>query len=152
MSILSKAAEDFKFTKSWVLGLSWEQFLGWYLWKKGYNIVFNPKVKVYHIIHGQTLTRNIIDKRRETLKRIENNLLFYRLSGVESQLSKMHRVTYLAFASLVDLKKLLTEHDLYGINRITARVYSEIIGLKWLLYRQIGSYFSPLMDLERFLR
>ncbi|MFX1537831.1 MAG: glycosyltransferase family 2 protein, partial [Promethearchaeota archaeon] len=51
MSVLSKAIEDFRFPSSWILGLSWEQFLGWYIWKKGYNIFFTPKAKIHHIAH-----------------------------------------------------------------------------------------------------
>ena len=97
MSVLTKALEGFQFSDSWVLGLSYEQFLGWYIWKKGYALVFNPKAKVYHLAHGQTLSRNVTDKKKDTLRQVESRLLFYRLYGLEPKLSKMHRLTMVNF-------------------------------------------------------
>ncbi|HML02442.1 MAG TPA: glycosyltransferase family 2 protein [Candidatus Bathyarchaeia archaeon] len=68
MSVLSEAVKDFSFPKSWILGLGCEQFMGWHIWRKGYGLIFNAKAEVYHLEHGQTLSRNIRDSKRERLR------------------------------------------------------------------------------------
>lgn len=151
MSVLSDAVEDFKFPSSWILGLSSEQFLGWHVWKKGYNLVFNPNAKVYHLIHDQTLSRNIKETKKEILRWIEHNLLFYRLYGLEQNLSKMHRITWLIFSLLVDIKKIRADKEIQRIIQMKSRLHSELIGLKWLLSRKLGGCYSPLIDLKNFV-
>lgn len=151
MSILSEAVKNFHFANSWVLGLSNEQFLGWHIWKKGYNLIFNPKAKVHHLIHGQTLSRNIINPKKETLRRTEYNLLFYRLYGLEKNLSKMHRITWLIFSNLDNIKKICIDKETHRIFRMKSTFHSELIGLKWLLSRKIGGHYSPLIDLIKIL-
>ena len=152
MSVLSRAVEDFRFPSSWVLGLGWEQFLGWYVWKRGYHLVFNPNAKVHHLIHNQTLSRNIKETKKETLRWIEYNLMFYRLYGIEPNLSKMHRITWLIFSILVDIKKICRDKEIQRIIRMKSKLHSELIGLKWLLSRKLGGCHSPLIDLENLVR
>lgn len=153
MSVLRKAIKDFKFPNSWILGLAWEQFLGWYLWKKGYFLIFNPKASVYHLIHGQTLTRSIRNYRRALLRCIEHNLLFYRLYGSEPSLSLLYRITWLIFSSLINLKKFVIDKDHQQIANLKGKFYSEMIGLKWLLSKKIGDgTYRPLLDLQKLNR
>jgi glycosyltransferase involved in cell wall biosynthesis len=152
MSVLSSAIEDFRFPSSWVLGLGWEQFLGWHVWKRGYSLVFNPNVKVYHLSHSQTLSRNIEEVRKDTLRWIEYNLLFYRLYGIEQGLSQMHRIIWLIFSTLVDIKKTCRDKETQRLTRIKSRFHSELIGLKWLLSRKLGGGYSPLKDLKNIAR
>jgi GT2 family glycosyltransferase len=149
MSVLTKAIKDFKFPNSWILGLTNEQFLGWHIWKKGYSLVFNPKAKVYHIFHGQSLTRNIKEEKREALRIIEHNLLFYRLYNLEKNLSWMHRITWFIFSNLVNIKKICKDKEIKRIIGMKSTFHSEIIGLKWLLSRKFRGQYSPLMDLKR---
>lgn len=149
MSILSKAVEDFKFPNSAIRGLSNEQLLGWYVWRKGYSLLFNPKIKVYHIQHGQSLSRNIKEARKETLGWTENTLLFYRLYDLEPSLSKMHRLTWLIFDTIDDIKKICVDREIFRVNRITSKFYSESIGLKWLLSKKLGSGCFPIEDLRK---
>jgi glycosyltransferase involved in cell wall biosynthesis len=152
MSILAKDLANFRFPNSWVLGLSYEQFLGWHLWRKGNRLLFNPKIKVYHIHHGQTLSRNIKEARKDTLRWTEYNLLFYRLYGLEPKLSKMHRLTWLVFDTITDLKKTCVNHEYpQYMARLKAKFYSESIGLKWILSRKMDSGYSPQLDLNRLL-
>jgi glycosyltransferase involved in cell wall biosynthesis len=151
MSVLSKAVEDFRFPNSWILGLTNEQFLGWHIWKKGYNIIFNPNAKVYHIIHGQTLTRNVKESKKDSLRIIEHNLLFYRLYGLEQGLSWMHRIAWLFFSNLVNIKKICIDKEINRIMGIKSMLFSELIGMKWLISRTIGGRYSPLTDLRRII-
>jgi glycosyltransferase involved in cell wall biosynthesis len=152
MSVLSEAVEGFRFPDSWILGLTSEQFLGWYIWKKGYNLFFNPHARVNHIAHGQTLSRNITDKRKEFLRSVENSLLYYRLYGLEPGLSKMRRICLLIFFVLMDIKKICKDKEAWRTTRIEATFYSELIGMKWLLSRKVGGLYSPKTDLERYVR
>jgi len=148
MSVLREAVEGFRFPSQWVLGLAWEQFLGWHLWKKGYNLIFNPKASVYHIVQSESLTRNVRSAKKDLLRWVENYLLFYRLYGLEPKLSRMHRITWLIFSSLVSLKKLCKDKEFQQIVRLKGRLYSELIGQKWLLSKNIGGNYSPLTELN----
>jgi glycosyltransferase involved in cell wall biosynthesis len=152
MSVLSRAVEGFRFPSSWILGLSWEQFLGWHIWKKGYNLIFNPNAKVHHLFHYQTLSRNIIDTKKENLRWTEYNLLFYRLFDLEKNLSKMCRITWLIFSILVDIKKICKDKETRRIIRLKSQFHSELLGLRWLLSRKLGGCHSLLMDLENLVR
>jgi glycosyltransferase involved in cell wall biosynthesis len=151
MSVLAKSLEGFNFSDSWVLGLSYEQFLGWHIWKKGYDIVFNPNAKVYHIAHGETLSRNVTNKKSDNLRQVESRLLFYRLYGFEPGLSKMHRLTWLIFDTVTDLKKICTNKEVFRIRSLKSKFRSEIIGAKWLLSKRYGGTYRPLHDLESIL-
>lgn len=152
MSVLSEAIEGFRFPDSWILGLTAEQFLAWHVWKKGYNLFFNPHARVSHLIHGQTLSRNIIDTRKEFLRWVEYSLLYYRLYGLEPSLSKMHRISLLIFSVLMDIKKTCKDKETWRITRMKATFYSELIGMKWLLSRKVGGVYSPKVDLERYIK
>lgn len=152
MSVLAEAIKGFKFPDSWILGLSNEQFVGWHIWKKGYNLVFNPEAKVYHIFHGQTLSREIKDIRKEVLRWVEYNLLFYRLYGLEPGLSKMHRAVWLAFSAFVDLKKLCKDRDFRKVAKLRGTLLGNLIGVKWLLCRNFGLSYTPLKDLEAIVK
>jgi len=149
MSILKKTVEDFRFPNSWIRGLSWEQFLGWYIHKKGYRLLFNPEIRVYHIHHGQTLSRNITEEKKEILRWTENNLLFYRLWNLEPDISKMHRLFWLLYETVVDVSKICRKKELTRLPRLKSRFYSEIIGLKWILSKKVKGNYNPLIDLEK---
>ncbi len=151
MSVLAKALKGFEFPDSWVLGLSYEQFLGWHIWKKGYTLLFNPEAKVYHLAHGPTLTRNVADKRKATLRQIESQLLFHRLYDLEYNLSKMRRLTWIVFDTATDLKKICINKEIFRISLLKGKFYSTIIGTKWLLSKSFGGNYSPLQDLERII-
>jgi glycosyltransferase involved in cell wall biosynthesis len=152
MSVLAKAVKDFQFPNSWVLGLGNEQFLGWHIWRKGYNLIFNPKAEVYHLEHGQTLSRNIRDSKREHLRWIERDLLFYRLYGIEKNLSSMHRISWLIFSTADNIKKICRNRETDRIVRMKASFNSALIGLKWLLSRKLRGYYSPLIDMRKYIK
>jgi len=150
MSVLTKAMDDFYFPQSWICGISWEQYLGWYLWKKGYRTIFDSNAKVLHILQGTSLSRNIRDSRKDLLRWTEYNLTFYRLYGVEPELSILNRLTWLFFDSIINIKKMRDEHDFRKqVNCLKSKFYSEIIGLNWVLHMKIGKTFTPQSDLKK---
>jgi glycosyltransferase involved in cell wall biosynthesis len=146
MSVLAKAVKGFKLPQnSWILGLANEQFLGWYIWKQGYHLLFNPNAKVYHLSHGQTLTRNVKDVKKHILRQVESQLLFYRLYDLEPNLSKMHRITWLIFSALLNIKQIPKEQNISGLRSM---FIGNITGLKWLLFKKLGLNYDLLNDLK----
>jgi len=60
------------------------------------------------------------------------------------------QITWLAFSTMLDLKKINKDKEVKRIIRMKATFHSEIIGLKWLISRKQGRLFSPLIDLKHF--
>jgi len=151
MSVSSKACAGFKFPSSWVLGLTFEQYLGWYLWKKGYRVTFNPEIKAYHIHHGQSLSRHVKDSKKEAVLLTEDRLLFYRLYGSEPELSITYRLVLLLHETIIDIKSICLNKETFRIGRFKRKFYAELLGVRWLIYKKLRSNYSPLADLERLL-
>ncbi len=151
MSISSKASAGFKFPTSWVLGLTFEQYLGWHLWKKGYRVIFNPEIKAYHIHHGQSLSRNVKEAKKEAVLYTEGRILFYRLYGNELELSLMHRLVFLLIETIIEIKSICMNRETFLLSRFKNKFYAEMLGLRWLIYKKIGSEYSPLADLKKML-
>ncbi|MEM2143744.1 MAG: glycosyltransferase family 2 protein [Candidatus Jordarchaeaceae archaeon] len=151
MSFLAEAVRDFRFPDSWVLGLSNEQYLAWHLWREGYRLVFDPAIKVSHINHGESMSRSIRQRKRDLLRWIDYNLLFYRLYGDERGISIMYRVVWLIFDSIVNIKKFCMDKESSQLARLKSKVYSELIGLKWLLYKKLDLEYSPTSDLNKLI-
>jgi len=152
MSISSTASAGFQFPTSWVFGLTFEQYLGWYLWKKGYHVIFNPQIKAYHIHHGQSLSRNIKDTKKEALLCTEARLLFYRLYDSEPELSIMHRLVLLLLEATIDIKSICLHKQIYRINMFKNKIFAELLGLRWLVYKKMRLNYSPLADLKKILK
>ena len=128
MSVLKKCTEDFTFPVSWqIRGIGWEQLLGWHIWKKGYPIIFDPNVKVYHLSHGQTLSRNIINKKAIYVREVERQLFFYRIYDYEKNLSKMHRIVTLLFYLFTYFKKM--GENLEYLERLKGLLIGNLIGI-----------------------
>lgn len=151
MSILSDAVGAFRFPNSWILGLSWEQFLAWHLHNKGYRLVFNPALRVCHLNHADSISRSKREGKRAILHWTENNLLFYRLYGIEPGLSIMGRIVWLLFDSAANIKKFCYDRDVQQMQRLKSKFYSELIGLKMLVSNRLGLDYSPLTDLKKIL-
>ena len=149
MCVRSKAIQGFRFPDSCILGSGGEQLMGWHIWKQGYRLMYNPKITVFHVSHGQTLSRSITQKRKEILRSTEANLLFYRLYDKEPELSIMHRISWLTFDSVIQLKRICINREIYRISRLISKCYSETIGAKWILYKKMGLEYSPLAELRK---
>lgn len=142
MSFLRVAVEDFKFPRSMSMttGYANEQYIGWWLWTKGHKVIFSPKIKVHHIIHGQSLGRFYKGKSLSTVES-EIQLFFYRLLPYEKGLSMMHRIAYLAFRIAICVKNMGKDRTYWF--RLRGIVYGNILGLAWLISRKIGGSYIP---------
>jgi glycosyltransferase involved in cell wall biosynthesis len=140
LTVLSKAIQSFSFDCSWISGSRWEQFLAWHIWRSGGRLVFNPTATVFHISHGQTLSRDLATKKAK-LFQAENELLFYRLCGKEKSLSHIcHGITVLhrIFA-------MLKNKDLQRLNGV---IVGNSIGIRRLILRRARSDVLVLQDLK----
>lgn len=145
MSILSSALKNFKIPASFLKrGIAFEITIGWHLWKTGHRMVFNPRAQVYHILHGQTMSRALNTK---TISQavIEGELLFYYLINREEKLSKMHRIASLIYNSLVHIKKI-EENWRYEMAILKGILLGNMIGLKWLVSRSTKGTYVPIQD------
>jgi len=152
LSFSLKASAGFQFPTSCIIGLTFEQYLGWYLWKKGYHVIFNPAIKVYHIHHGQSLSRNIKDAKRAALLCTEEKLLFYRLYGDEPELSLMYRLVWLLIDIMLDIKNICAHKKISCVHMAKNKFFAELIGLRWLICKKLGTNYSPLVDLEKMIK
>ncbi len=148
MSVLTESIKGFRFPNSWILGWGFEQFLAWHVWKKGYSLFYNPKARVHHLVHGQTLSRNIVDFRKQLLREAEVQLLFYRLYGLEKDFSIMHRISWLIFQTLFLLKnaKSLSEASVL----VKGLLIGNIMGCKLLVSNKFGLRYDLLLELESY--
>jgi glycosyltransferase involved in cell wall biosynthesis len=148
LSLLTETIKGFKFSASWVLGIPWDNYLGWYLWKRGYKTVFNPHAKVFHIVQDETLSRGGLhgkSRQRKILSQVEYQLLYFRLHGQERELSLKHRLLWLGFSFLVNVKNQPNEVPL----TLRWTFLSNGIGVKWMLSRKIKGSYLPIRDLEK---
>ena len=149
MSVRRFALKDFcmpsSFTKR---GIAFEQVIGWHLWKAGRRMVFNPKAKVCHIIHGQTMSR-FLGKKVLSQAYAEDELLFYYLFFREEKLSIMHRIVSLTHRLLVHTKKL--KDNLKAERTILNGIFfGNLLGVAWLISQKIQGSFIPIQN--RFFR
>ncbi len=141
-SILRSALKGFQIPTSFLSrGIAFEQVVAWHLWKNGHRMIFNPKAKVHHIRHGQTMSRSV-DKIAVYKATIENELMFYYLLPLEEKLSIKHRIVSILYKYLVSLKKLDEnwEREIAFMNGLFT---GNLIGLIWLISRKVGGTYVP---------
>jgi glycosyltransferase involved in cell wall biosynthesis len=141
MSIRKEVISGFLFEQAWVSGSRWEQMLAWHVWKKKGKIVFNPHTKVYHIVHGATLSRDLSPKKAR-LFQIENELFFYRLYIREPAVSYLCHLLSVAHRSIAMFKNR-------DLPRIEGIIIGNLLGLKLLALSVSGNEESLLADLLR---
>ena len=144
ISVLSKAVAGFQFPSSWIQGFTYEQYLSWHIAKQGYRQIFNPKIKVYHLEHGTSLSRSN-DFRQQVLLYTEQKLLYYRLRKSEPNLSSMRRLIWLLFELVLDVKQICFNHDISRLAGLKSTWNSLFIGIKV----QVGAQFKALGELEK---
>ncbi|MCL2477711.1 glycosyltransferase family 2 protein [Candidatus Bathycorpusculum sp.] len=146
MAVWGDVLRKIELPGEWLLGCAWEMALGWQLWQKGLMLIYSPRVKVYHIVHGRTSSRDFLSPRTDLLWAVEAELLFYRLYGAEPQLSVISKLESDLFRVAHSLKNIRT-NPRYHLRKIEGISIGNIIGIKWLLYKSIGANYSPLPDL-----
>lgn len=146
MSVLTSAVKGIRIPTSFLRrGIDFEQVLAWKLWRNGHRMVFNPRAKVYHVRHGQTMSRS---HGTESVSQaiMEDELVFYYLLLEGEKLSKMHRIVSLLYNSLVHIKKI-RENWKYEMAVLRGITLGNVIGVKWLISKKIGGAYTPLRNI-----
>ncbi|MEM2099557.1 MAG: glycosyltransferase family 2 protein [Candidatus Bathyarchaeia archaeon] len=143
MSVLANAVRDFSFDNSCISGSRWEQILAWHIWKNGGSLVFNPDIVVFHILQGQTLSRNLSHK-KATLFQAESELLYYRLRKKEKDLSAFCHALSLLHRTAATLKNK-------DLARFRGIVVGNYIGVKRFILENPPRHDVVLEDLEKMI-
>ncbi len=149
MAVSGKILRSLDFPSDWILGCAWEMVLGWHLWKRGHLMLYSPKVKVFHLVHGRTSSRDFLNPRTDLLWAVEAELLFYRLYHDEPQLSVISKLES-DIVRVVHSVKYLRSNPKYYLRKIEGIFFGNIIGAKWILYKMMSVSYSPLSDLAKF--
>ena len=149
MAVLGDVLRSIDLPSEWILGCAWEMVLGWQLWKRGLTTIYSPNVKVYHIVHGRTSSRDFLNPRTDLLWAVEAELLFYRLYQNEPQLSMIRKLES-DMLRVVHTIKYLRSNSKYRLRMLEGIFLGNIIGAKWVLCKKLGVSYSPLADLMKF--
>ncbi|MCL4429976.1 MAG: glycosyltransferase [Chloroflexi bacterium] len=148
MAVLGDVLRSIDLPSEWILGCAWEMFLGWQLWRRGHTMIYSPNVKVYHIVHGRTSSRDFLNPRTDLLWAVEAELLFYRLYPDEPQLSTISKLES-DMLRVVHSLKYLRSNSKYHLRMVEGIFLGNIIGAKWILCKMLGVSYSPLVDLGK---
>jgi glycosyltransferase involved in cell wall biosynthesis len=149
MAVSGKIMRSLDLPGDWILGCAWEMVLGWHLWKLGHLMLYSPNVKVFHIVHGRTSSRDFLNPRTDLLWAVEAELLFYRLYLDEPQLSVISKLES-DIVRIAHSVKYLRSNSKYYLRKIEGIFFGNIIGAKWILYKMMSVSYSPLSDLAKF--
>jgi len=134
MSVQRNVLKDIKLPVFLKRGINFEQIVGWRLWRKGYKTVFNPKAKVYHIRHGESMSRSL-DLKNTCLAKIEDELIFYYLTLEGEKLSKMHRIITLMYNIMTRITNM-NQGWKYQTATLKGILIGNLTGLKWLVSKK----------------
>ena len=135
-----------------ILGFSYEQLLAYQIWRKGYKLLYDPSIKVLHIVHDESLGRFFRSPSRAAHRDAEYVLSFFILKSGESEISWVPY--FLELLSLI-VSRALTARK-YGVaiamSRIYGIVYGFVVGCAFKVSKTLKGNFSIKMALQRFVK
>ena len=152
MSVKREAIEGLKMEEDLILGFSYEQLLAYQIWRKGYKLLYDPSIKVLHIVHDESLGRFFRSPSRAAHRDAEYVLSFFILKSGESEISWVPY--FLELLSLI-VSRALTARK-YGVaiamSRIYGIVYGFVVGCAFKVSKTLKGNFSIKMALQRFVK
>jgi len=152
MSVRKEAIEGLKIDENLVLGFSYEQILAYQIWRRGYKLLYDPNVKVLHVVHSESLGRFFQTPSRAAHRDAEYVLTFFILKPTEREIS--WSVFVVELTSLIISRALQTRT--YGLSIALARIYGLmyglIVGCAYILSNTFRGRFSIKEALHRFLK
>lgn len=152
MSVRKEAIEGLKIDENLVLGFSYEQILAYQIWRRGYRLLYDPDVKVLHVVHGESLGRFFQTPSRAAHRDAEYVLSFFILKPNEREIS--WSVFVVELASLITSRAL--QARTYGFSIASARIYGLLYGLAvgcaYSISNTFRGSFSIKNALYRFLK
>lgn len=147
MSFKKEAVEGLAFDEQNFLGYTGEQCFSYKIWKRGYNLLFNPKAHVLHIVLEDTLGRFYNDPKKAALRDTEFLLTFpfvKRTSNV-SFIAYILSIASILFAYMLKVRK-------YGLSVLKCRAYGLAYGFvvasSMMISKAIGGNFSKINALR----
>lgn len=148
MSVKKEAIEGLKIDENLVLGFSYEQILAYQIWRRGYKLLYNPRVKVLHVVHSESLGRFFQTPSRAAHRDAEYILTFFILKPNE------HEISWSVF--VVELASLIISRALqartYGLTIALARIYGLLYGLTVGCAYRISNIFRGRFSIKNALR
>ena len=152
MSVRKKSIEGLKIDENLVLGFSYEQILAYQIWSRGYKLLYDPNVKVLHVVHSESLGRFFHTPSRAAHRDAEYVLTFFILKPTK------HEISWSVF--VVELASLIISRALqartYGFSIASARIYGLLygftVGCAYSISRTFRGKFSIKNALHKFLK
>ena len=125
MSVKKEAIKGFRLSESLtVTSFLFEQHLSYPILQRGYNIIYNPDPKVWHIVHPESLGRFFQKPISAAIRDAEYILSFYAIKQFEPEVSWMSYITEL---SLLIVGRFLGARK-YGFKISIYRIYGLLYG------------------------
>jgi len=151
MSVRKDAIKGLKIDENLILGFSYEQILAYQIWRRGYKLLYDPNVKVFHVVHGESLGRFFQTPSRAAHRDAEYILSFFILKPNEREIS--WSVFAVELASLIISRAL--QARTYGSSIALARIYGLFygftVGCAYVLSNTFRGRFSIKNALQKFV-
>jgi glycosyltransferase involved in cell wall biosynthesis len=152
MSVKKEAISGLKIEEDLILGFSYEQLLAYQIWRRGYELMHDPTIKVHHIIHAESLGRFFKSPSRAAHRDAEYILSFFIIKPSSPEVSWVPFA--LELVSLVISRALNAKK--YGFNvsiaRIYGLVYGTVVGCGFYLSKLSKGNFSIKTALRKFVK
>jgi glycosyltransferase involved in cell wall biosynthesis len=123
MSFKRDAIEGLEFDENNFLGFTCEQLFSYKIWRRGYNLIYNPEARVLHIVQEDTLGRFYKKPKKAALRDAEFVLSFpfMRLHENVSFVAYSLAILTILFAYILNMRR-------YGLSILLHRTYGLLYG------------------------
>jgi hypothetical protein len=152
MSVRSEAIKGIKIDENLVLGFTYEQLLAYQIWSRGYKLFYDPRIKVFHIVHEESLGRFFQTPSRAAHREAEYILSFFLLRSEEREISLVPYV--LELTSLIVSRALSIRNYGFAIasSRIYGLLYGLVAGCAYSISKVLRGKFSLESSLNKFMK
>ena len=152
MSVKRKAIDGLEIEEDLILGFSYEQLLAYQIWRRGYELLHDPEIRVLHIVHDESLGRFFKSPSRSAHRDAEYILSFFLLRDAEPELSWPPYA--LELISLIISRALSAKT--YGLtismSRIYGLMYGFVVGCAFTISKIFKGKFSIRLALHKFVK
>jgi len=123
MSFKKDAIEGLSFDENNFLGFTCEQIFSYKIWRRGYNLLYNPEARVLHLIQDDTLGRFYKKPKKAALRDAEFVLSFPFVRSHEniSVIAYSLAILTILFAYILNMRR-------YGLSILLHRIYGLFYG------------------------
>ena len=152
MSVKREAISGLKIEEDLILGFSYEQLLAYQIWRRGYELMHDPTIKVYHIVHAESLGRFFKSPSRAAHRDAEYILSFFIIKSSSREVSWVPFT--LELVSLVASRALNAKKYGFAVSiaRIYGLIYGTVVGCGYYISRMSKGNFSIKTALRKFVK